>query len=86
MAADTTRERRPEHRGMAAACRALVRAEGFVGLYRGLGVSMVEIAPYIAISFGGEIANSYSLSLSSLSLLSLCWRLHMCSAFDHGSP
>ena len=53
MAADTTKDRRPDHRGMVDVVRAVVRAEGTAGLYRGLGISLVEIAPYTAISFGG---------------------------------
>lgn len=53
MSADLTLARSKDSRNMAAAFRAAVQRDGWRGLYRGLGVSMVEIMPYIALSFGG---------------------------------
>jgi len=38
---------------MVASAARIVRVDGVVGLYRGLGISLVEIGPYLAISFGG---------------------------------
>lgn len=42
----------PEKITTAGALRAVVRTEGFLGLYRGLFVSVLEITPYLAISLG----------------------------------
>merc|ERR1712023_209122 len=40
-------------RRISTAARSVVQAEGWNGLYKGIRVSIVEIMPYIAISFGG---------------------------------
>ena len=32
--------------------RGIIRERGLVGLYRGLGVTLVEIIPYAALQFG----------------------------------
>jgi hypothetical protein len=38
---------------MVAAASGVVRTQGVRGLYQGIGISLFEIAPYLAISFGG---------------------------------
>jgi len=53
MSADLTQARSKDTRNMAAAFRSAVQRDGWRGLYRGLGVSLVEIMPYTALSFGG---------------------------------
>eukprot|EP00878_Enallax_costatus_P026548 GHUV01028494.1.p1 GENE.GHUV01028494.1~~GHUV01028494.1.p1 ORF type:complete len:225 (+),score=70.03 GHUV01028494.1:1129-1803(+) len=40
------------YRGMTDAARAIYKDQGFTGLYRGLGVTLVEIVPYAALQFG----------------------------------
>ena len=40
----------PEYGGMAATIRAIVRSEGFRGLYRGLTVSLIKAAPASAVT------------------------------------
>ncbi|KAF6251378.1 mitochondrial substrate carrier [Scenedesmus sp. NREL 46B-D3] len=40
------------YRGMTSAARAIYREHGLPGLYRGLGVTLVEIMPYAALQFG----------------------------------
>ena len=37
---------------MADAARAIVKTSGVRGLYRGVGVTMLEIMPYAALQFG----------------------------------
>lgn len=37
---------------MTDAARAICREQGFTGLYRGLGVTLIEIVPYAALQFG----------------------------------
>lgn len=39
------------HRGMWDACRAIINLRGPLGLYSGLGVTLVEIMPYAALQF-----------------------------------
>lgn len=38
--------------GLTAAARGIVAQHGVRGLYRGLGITMVEIVPYSALQFG----------------------------------
>lgn len=38
--------------GMRDAARAICKEQGFTGLYRGLGVTLIEIVPYAALQFG----------------------------------
>jgi hypothetical protein len=40
------------YRGVGDAARGIVREQGIQGLYRGLGVTLVEIIPYAALQFG----------------------------------
>mmetsp|Transcript_24736 Transcript_24736/g.53952 ORF Transcript_24736/g.53952 Transcript_24736/m.53952 type:complete len:375 (+) Transcript_24736:90-1214(+) len=40
------------YRGMLDASRDIVQRQGFAGLYRGMGVTLVEIIPYAALQFG----------------------------------
>lgn len=40
------------YRGMFDAARGIMREQGPSGLYRGLGVTLVEIMPYAALQFG----------------------------------
>lgn len=40
------------YRGMTDAARAIYRDQGLTGLYRGLGVTLIEIVPYAALQFG----------------------------------
>lgn len=41
------------YHGMFASGRRVVQTQGVRGLYQGIGISLFEIAPYLAISFGG---------------------------------
>lgn len=40
------------YHGLAAAARGIVAQHGVRGLYRGLGITMIEIVPYSALQFG----------------------------------
>ncbi|KIZ04995.1 thiamine pyrophosphate carrier [Monoraphidium neglectum] len=40
------------YRTMGAAARGIVKDHGVIGLYRGLGVTLIEIVPYAALQFG----------------------------------
>lgn len=40
------------YRGIGDAARGIVREHGVQGLFRGLGVTLVEIIPYAALQFG----------------------------------
>lgn len=54
MSAEVTHTGAPRKYGsMPAAARDIVKTQGIRGLYQGLGISLFEIAPYLAISFGG---------------------------------
>ena len=54
MSAEVTAAGAPRvYRGLASSARRIVQAQGVGGLYQGLGISLLEIAPYLAISFGG---------------------------------
>lgn len=50
--ASTAAQSAPEKITTAGALRTVVQNEGFLGLYRGLFVSVLEITPYLAISLG----------------------------------
>eukprot|EP01043_Picozoa_sp_COSAG02_P022637 COSAG02_NODE_1182_length_14021_cov_4.502442_11_plen_326_part_00 len=54
MSAEVTAAGAPRvYRGMYSSARRIVQAQGVSGLYQGIGISLFEIAPYLAISFGG---------------------------------
>ena len=54
MSAEVTTAGTPRvYRGMASSARRIVQTQGVAGLYQGIGISLFEIAPYLAISFGG---------------------------------
>lgn len=40
------------YQGLTAAARGIVAQHGVRGLYRGLGITMIEIVPYSALQFG----------------------------------
>jgi solute carrier family 25 (mitochondrial thiamine pyrophosphate transporter), member 19 len=40
------------YKGLTAAARGIVEQHGVRGLYRGLGITMIEIVPYSALQFG----------------------------------
>lgn len=40
------------YHGLTAAARGIVAQHGMRGLYRGLGITMIEIVPYSALQFG----------------------------------
>lgn len=53
MAADLRPENKRLHTHILSSGRQVVRAEGVLGLYKGLVISVVEITPYVTISLGG---------------------------------
>jgi solute carrier family 25 (adenine nucleotide translocator) protein 4/5/6/31 len=54
MAAEVTQAGQPRvYSGIVSAAGHTVRGQGIGGLYQGLGLSLMEIMPYLAISFGG---------------------------------
>ena len=54
MSAEVTAADAPRvYRGMYSSARRIVQTQGPSGLYQGIGISLFEIAPYLAISFGG---------------------------------
>ena len=63
----------PQRQSIAHFFRKTIKQHGPIGLYRGISVSVVEIAPYVAISLGGYEYGKQYISNGAGSKLVLAW-------------